>query len=655
MADATFLLKLVGQLDALPDGQAILPSWEFVVFDPEILATYKTTGKQLVDALVPTTTFGVGLPAYPSAYPVNSVYFQTPTNGGLSIWQLEPTEWVLRWTFGGGTGTPTAYVATKGYTASCGAGTTGESVYREVTRRSTVSQLDADTLALTAATAQANAALVCSVVGASYTSTQSFTASCPVGSVGNAVTQSSTYVSTISQADADRRALAAARASASQALVCTVSTVVPPAPTFTSYNIAARTATVAPPSGFTLADLDYVINGGQPLAVSATGIIRVGNAEVLAGNLVSYVRAGTGHTRGSLAISSVDFPVYQNTFSSTRSYTARCPAGQTGPAISRTSTQTSTLSQVDADNKALADATAQANAALVCTVIPVTYSSTKSYTATCQTGYTGNAVTRTSTKTSTVSQTDADNLALADATSAANSALVCTPVAATTYSSTKAYTATCPSGSTGNPVTRTATRTSTNSQAEADSLALSDATAAAQAALVCTVSPTSFTSTRSYTASCGSGTTGSPVTRSSTKTSTVSQADADNLALSDATAQANAALVCTPTSTTPTTVTAYVGALTNNPPSSAQVLSLATQTWDKGARIFSVICTDTYPAFAEPKTQGIRATISDGNGFNITSSVSRSTLTLNGTDYWLYEHNLSQYDDNFIFNLSAAS
>src|SRR5262245_7586229 len=58
-----------------------------------------------------------------------------------------------------------------------------------------------------------------------------------------------------------------------------------------------------------------------------------------------------------------------------------------------------------------------------------------------------------------------------------------------------------------------------------------------------TVSPY-FTSTQSYTASCGPNTTGASVTRTATVTSTVSQADADANALAAAVSAANAALRC---------------------------------------------------------------------------------------------------------------
>jgi hypothetical protein len=55
-----------------------------------------------------------------------------------------------------------------------------------------------------------------------------------------------------------------------------------------------------------------------------------------------------------------------------------------------------------------------------------------------------------------------------------------------------------------------------------------------------------FSSTASYTAACGANTLGSPVTRTASVTSTISQADADAQALAAAVAAANAALRCDP-------------------------------------------------------------------------------------------------------------
>jgi hypothetical protein len=83
--------------------------------------------------------------------------------------------------------------------------------------------------------------------------------------------------------------------------------------------------------------------------------------------------------------------------------------------------------------------------------------------------------------TSYVSQQDADNQATAAAQSAATELLNCTAA----YTSTQSYTAQCPNGTLGNPITKSVTRTSLISQADADSQALQAAQAAAEAELSC--------------------------------------------------------------------------------------------------------------------------------------------------------------------------
>ena len=80
-----------------------------------------------------------------------------------------------------------------------------------------VSQADADAKALTDAQNQAEAALNCTQL---FTSTQSYTASCPTGSLGSSVTKSATATSLVSQEEADASALAAAKALAEAALDC---------------------------------------------------------------------------------------------------------------------------------------------------------------------------------------------------------------------------------------------------------------------------------------------------------------------------------------------------------------------------------------------------------------------------------------------------
>lgn len=109
-------------------------------------------------------------------------------------------------------------------------------------------------------------------------------------------------------------------------------------------------------------------------------------------------------------------------------------------------------------------------------------------------------------------------------------------------SAAQSYTAQCPSGKYGVPVTRSAPAgyiTSLISQAEADQLALDSITTDAEATLVCY----DYTNTE-QTATCPDGYTGTPVTKAAgTYFSDVSQADANALAL----AAATAGLVCTET------------------------------------------------------------------------------------------------------------
>lgn len=97
-------------------------------------------------------------------------------------------------------------------------------------------------------------------------------------------------------------------------------------------------------------------------------------------------------------------------------------------------------------------------------------------------------VCKTASAQSMVSQSDADAQATAAALAAAQSELNCVPF----YTSTQQYTAKCSHdvdiGSFGQDVTKSATRISLNSQTEADTAALAAAKAAAIAELVCTLS-----------------------------------------------------------------------------------------------------------------------------------------------------------------------
>jgi hypothetical protein len=113
-------------------------------------------------------------------------------------------------------------------------------------------------------------------------------------------------------------------------------------------------------------------------------------------------------------------PVPATEYTSSYTYTANCLNGS-GSSTS-TKIATSTISKADADTKAYNAAKADAESNLVCT-----FNSTKSYTAnTCPDGLSG-SYTSTKSATSTISQADADSKALAAAQADAESKLVCSP------------------------------------------------------------------------------------------------------------------------------------------------------------------------------------------------------------------------------------
>lgn len=152
--------------------------------------------------------------------------------------------------------------------------------------------------------------------------------------------------------------------------------------------------------------------------------------------------------------------------------------------------------QADADAQALSLALQTAGQQLSCAAPPVTYYNTaQSFTATCL-GGTGNPVTvniPANAYTSTLSQADANQRALNAAQAAAQSALVCSFT-----NTAQSYTATCPVGTTGSAVTvniPAGSYTSTVSQADANAQALAAATLQANQQLACSVQPTVYVNT----------------------------------------------------------------------------------------------------------------------------------------------------------------
>lgn len=231
-----------------------------------------------------------------------------------------------------------------------------------------------------------------------YEATANYTATCPSGYYGQAVTSTVKAYSNISQADAQQQATAQAKENAEAALTCGI--------LYTS----TKTVTVSCPTG------QYSTGGG-----TATGYGTSYDSQADADYQADQQARATANA-------SLMCAVIGTTYTSTKSVTVSCPAGQNGTPVTKTATATSYASQADADAKALAQATSDATAALVCSTQQSVYTSTKSFTARCQAGYKGGAQTRTAYAESVISQQDADNKALGQAQQLALAGLTCYPI-----------------------------------------------------------------------------------------------------------------------------------------------------------------------------------------------------------------------------------
>lgn len=170
--------------------------------------------------------------------------------------------------------------------------------------------------------------------------------------------------------------------------------------------------------------------------------------------------------------------------STEQSHTAVCGAGRVGEPVTRSVPAgrfTSNISQAHADGRALALARAEAEALLAC----AWWNDEQAYTAVCGPGTSGNSVTVTVPAQSVQRPTraEANAVALAQAREQAEAALVCLFL-----NETQTYTATCPEGSLGQPVTVVKGPDEAfmaGSVAEANALALAAAQAEAEAGLAC--------------------------------------------------------------------------------------------------------------------------------------------------------------------------
>jgi hypothetical protein len=107
-----------------------------------------------------------------------------------------------------------SFTSTQTATANCVVGD-GAIVTKTATATSSISQYDADKKALAQAQALADAELHCT-----WTSTETVTVQCAVGLMGQPVTKTASYTSTISQKDADEHATAMATNMANHELIC---------------------------------------------------------------------------------------------------------------------------------------------------------------------------------------------------------------------------------------------------------------------------------------------------------------------------------------------------------------------------------------------------------------------------------------------------
>lgn len=274
--------------------------------------------------------------------------------------------------------------------------------------------------------------------------------------------------------------------------------------------------------------------------VTATGVC--GHQETrTAFSIISYADAYANAQALALQAANQWCVAHTVSYSSTRSATASasCAGGSCGNSVSITLSRTaySMISQAAADAlaQAAADSAAQeaANAALDCSA--QVYYSTQTVTLYCPEGTSGGPSSGTADG-SGCDQGTADNAAYNAAYAIAESGLDCQPIE---YTSTQSYTASCPEGYTGNPVTATETSTSMISQAAADAAAAQAAMDAAISALHC--DPQIYYGTAQVTITCNDGIT--QVTGYGTGTG-YSQGEADNNAVIDA--QNNAQAQCPP-------------------------------------------------------------------------------------------------------------
>lgn len=308
-----------------------------------------------------------------------------------------------------------------------------------------------------------------------YTAYKDFTLSCPFGETGATYTASATASSIITQADADKKALGMAKALAVEYIECSF----PPGETPVVFYSVSVTASAAAQAGYQPRIFTVSL---EPATVYST----VSQAAADAGALLSAQK------QAEQARDAGQIPVFLNL---AQTWSGTCGGGYLPYSVEITvaaGTHSSTISQSDASQAALASAKAQVAALLSTNCLILYYSTVQSYTATCSGGLVGTPITVVKPEkfaTSTVSQADANATALAGATAAANALLSC---AAGYYNTEQSASVSCVGvfgpnwvGSNQSATVPAGNYFSTVSQADANAIALTAATDEATSKLSC--------------------------------------------------------------------------------------------------------------------------------------------------------------------------
>lgn len=80
----------------------------------------------------------------------------------------------------------------------------------------------------------------------------------------------------------------------------------------------------------------------------------------------------------------------------------------------------------------------------------------------------------------------------------------------------------------------------------------------------------------------------------------------------------------------------YIGVSTTNTLTETEIIALTKKLEAKGSKTVDYTTSQSYMVFAYPKSYGAISSIIDQNGFNVTDSFVRSTVTVNSVEYYVY-------------------